>query len=107
VTSDERRQLALLLGVSFFVLAAGLGLRSPWPPDEPRFALIARDMAVHGNWLLPTVGGVLYPDKPPLFFWVVAVLYRVVRSAAPIIRPIPGPRCRGFPALSTTRARNP
>lgn len=80
MTPDERRQLALLLCVSFVVLAAGLGLRSPWPPDEPRFALIARDMAAHGNWLLPTVGGVLYADKPPLFFWVVAALYRALRS---------------------------
>lgn len=49
-------------------------------PDEPRFALIARDMALGGDWLFPHVGGVLYPDKPPLFFWLVATAYSVIPS---------------------------
>jgi 4-amino-4-deoxy-L-arabinose transferase-like glycosyltransferase len=66
--------------VAAIVLAAGIGLRDPWPADEPRFALIARDMAANGNWLLPNVGGVLYPDKPPLFFWAVAAFYTITDS---------------------------
>ena len=62
------------------VLAAGIGLRDPWPPDEPRFALIATDMVRSGNWLIPRIGGVLYPDKPPLFFWAVASVYALTGS---------------------------
>ncbi len=50
----------------------GLGLRDPWPPDEPRFALVAQDMLRTGDWLIPRVGGDLYADKPPLFFWLIA-----------------------------------
>jgi len=80
VSPEFRRQLAFLLVIAAVVLAAGLGLRDPWPADEPRFALIARDMAESGNWLFPHVGGVLYPDKPPLFFWLVAVLYAITGS---------------------------
>jgi 4-amino-4-deoxy-L-arabinose transferase-like glycosyltransferase len=52
-----------------------LGLRDAWPADEPRFALIARDMVLSGEWLIPRVGGELYPDKPPLFMWLVAGFY--------------------------------
>lgn len=46
-----------------------------------------------GNWLLPHVGGVLYPDKPPLFFWLVAALYAVFRVDTCII-PDTGFACR-------------
>src|SRR5690606_41308783 len=77
-----RRALPWLLLAGAAVLAAGLGLRDPWPADEPRFALIAKDMVESGEWLIPRVGGVLYPDKPPLFFWLVAVCYALTGSIA-------------------------
>ncbi|HEX6260779.1 MAG TPA: glycosyltransferase family 39 protein, partial [Woeseiaceae bacterium] len=73
-------QLLCLFLIAAVVLGAGLGLRDPWPPDEPRFALIAKDMVASGEWLIPRVGGVLYPDKPPLFFWLVATFYVVTGS---------------------------
>jgi len=79
--SDRLRDPALLLFVAAaVVLVAGIGLRDPWPPDEPRFALIAKDMVASGDWLIPRVGGVLYPDKPPLFLWFVAIVYAVTGS---------------------------
>lgn len=62
------------------VLTAGFGLRDPWPPDEPRFALIAKEMAEGGHWQFPRIAGELYSDKPPLFFWLVAGLYLVTGS---------------------------
>jgi 4-amino-4-deoxy-L-arabinose transferase-like glycosyltransferase len=67
--------LQRLLLLALLVFAAGLGLRDPWPADEPRFALIARDMVLTGEWLIPRVGGDAYPDKPPLFMWLVAGAY--------------------------------
>jgi len=74
MTDRYTRAFLFLLFVAAVLLTAGLGLRDPWPADEPRFALIARDMAEGGNWLIPTIGGDLYPDKPPLLFWLVAAL---------------------------------
>jgi len=67
--------LAVLL-----LVATGMGLRDPWPADEPRFVLIARDMVLHGDWLFPRVGGDLYHDKPPLFFWLLATGYWITGS---------------------------
>ncbi len=78
----DLHRLAALLAIGAVVLAAGLGLRDPWPPDEPRFALIAKDMAESGHWLIPRIAGVLYPDKPPLFFWAVAAFYKLTGSIA-------------------------
>jgi 4-amino-4-deoxy-L-arabinose transferase-like glycosyltransferase len=69
--------LARLLALGLVVLGSGLGLRDPWPADEPRFAIVARDMALSGDWLIPRVGGEAYADKPPLFMWLIAVPYRL------------------------------
>ncbi|KAF1016031.1 MAG: Undecaprenyl phosphate-alpha-4-amino-4-deoxy-L-arabinose arabinosyl transferase [Stenotrophomonas maltophilia] len=59
-------------------LAAGLGLRQPQPPDEPRFVLAARTMVDTGQWLLPHRGSQLYAEKPPVFMWLQAASYELV-----------------------------
>ncbi|HEY8585183.1 MAG TPA: glycosyltransferase family 39 protein [Rhodanobacter sp.] len=66
----------LLFGVfALLLLGIGIGLRDPWPSDEPRFALVARLMVEHGQWLFPHRGHELYPDKPPVFMWTQALAY--------------------------------
>jgi 4-amino-4-deoxy-L-arabinose transferase-like glycosyltransferase len=61
-------------------LAAGLlflaflGSHDLWAPDEPYFAEGAREMVVDGRWAVPHVNGVVTLDKPPLFFWCIALL---------------------------------
>jgi len=72
--------LLWLLALALLLIATGIGLRDPWPADEPRFALVARDMVATGDWLLPRVGGQPYADKPPLFFWLIALCLELTRS---------------------------
>ena len=69
----ESRERWLFWLVALLVLGAGLGLRDPWPADEPRFALVARQMVESGQWLFPMRGDELYADKPPLFMWLQAI----------------------------------
>lgn len=78
--AGERSAFYWVLLAAFAVIAAGLGLRDPWPADEPRFALIARDMVETGSWFFPRVAGVLYPDKPPVYFWIMAAFYSLTGS---------------------------
>ncbi len=66
--------------LALLVLGAGLGLRDPWPSDEPRFALVAKHMVESGEWLFPHRGQELYSDKPPLFMWLQAAAYELVGS---------------------------
>ena len=72
------RETWLFWIVAVLVLGAGLGLRDPWPADEPRFALVARQMVESGDWLFPHRGSELYADKPPLFMWLQAAAYTVL-----------------------------
>ncbi len=72
IRASDLLWLALALIV---IVGTGIGLRDPWPADEPRFASLARDMAQSGEWLFPRVGGDLYQDKPPLYFWLLALSY--------------------------------
>lgn len=74
---DRRVQLALLGVFALLLLGLGIGLRDPWPSDEPRFALVAREMLASGQWLFPHRGVELYSDKPPLFMWLEACAYFV------------------------------
>ncbi|MEJ2604913.1 MAG: glycosyltransferase family 39 protein [Gammaproteobacteria bacterium] len=67
-----RRALGGLLLLGLLVLGSGYAAHEPWAPDSPRFAAVARDMLAGGDWLFPRVGGDLYPDKPPLYFWLMA-----------------------------------
>ena len=77
---DVTVDLLWLVGLSLLLMATGLGLRDPWPADEPRFALVAQDMLRSGDWMIPRVGGDLYGDKPPVFFWLMAAAMAVTGS---------------------------
>jgi 4-amino-4-deoxy-L-arabinose transferase-like glycosyltransferase len=56
------------------VFALPLGRRPLVNQDEARFALLAREGVEQGQWLLPRVRGVIYLNKPPLYFWTVGLL---------------------------------
>ena len=77
----RRRDRFVLFVLGLILFAPGLGLRDPWPPDEPRFAQIAREMLISGQWLIPHIGGHPYSDKPPVFFWAIAGFEALTGSA--------------------------
>jgi 4-amino-4-deoxy-L-arabinose transferase-like glycosyltransferase len=69
------RWLALLLALC--VLVPGLGAIDLWAPDEPRYGQVAEEMRSleHGasGLLLLHLGGEVYTQKPPLYFWLAAL----------------------------------
>jgi 4-amino-4-deoxy-L-arabinose transferase-like glycosyltransferase len=64
----------VLLVSALVVFALPVGRRPLVNQDEARFALLAREGVEHGQWLLPRVRGVIYLNKPPLYFWTVGLL---------------------------------
>jgi 4-amino-4-deoxy-L-arabinose transferase-like glycosyltransferase len=58
-------------------LMAGLFGHDPWKPDEAyTFGLIYHILQT-GDWLVPTLAGEPFVEKPPLFFWTAAVLAKM------------------------------
>jgi 4-amino-4-deoxy-L-arabinose transferase-like glycosyltransferase len=72
--SEQQSPRALLLTIlAVLVFFPALGARDFWAPVEPRYAEIARIMFSKGEWIVPTVNGNLYTDKPILYFWLVLI----------------------------------
>jgi 4-amino-4-deoxy-L-arabinose transferase-like glycosyltransferase len=67
--------LCLLAGLLFF---PALGERDFWAPVEPRYAEVVRVMFAKGEWIVPTVNGDLYTDKPILYFWLALICSKLV-----------------------------
>ena len=59
------------------VFFTGLGGRDLWAPVEPRYAEIVRIMFAKGEWVVPTVNGDLYTDKPILYFWLALIASKI------------------------------
>lgn len=57
---------------------AFIGLRPLANPDEGRYAEIAREMAVSGDYVTPRLNGVKYFEKPPLVYWLSALTFKAL-----------------------------
>lgn len=71
----NRITLVLLLVVLAIVWFAPLGLRHLIPSDEGRYAEMAREMFVTGDWITPRYNGYKYFEKPPLQTWLNALTF--------------------------------
>jgi len=62
--------LALLAGWAVLAVAS-IWLRPLWPVDETRYASVAWEMWLRGDFLVPYINGEPYSHKPPLLFWLI------------------------------------
>jgi 4-amino-4-deoxy-L-arabinose transferase-like glycosyltransferase len=70
--SAAPRDLAKTALLCVAVLAATAWLRPLMLPDEGRYVGVAWEMLRSGDWLVPTLNGLPYFHKPPLFYWITA-----------------------------------
>ncbi|MDB5936938.1 MAG: glycosyltransferase [Massilia sp.] len=54
-----------------------LGVRTLVPPDEGRYAEMAREMFASGDWVTTRLNGIKYFEKPPLQTWMNALSFAV------------------------------
>tara|TARA_B100000212_G_scaffold131922_1_gene98939 strand:+ start:2055 stop:3875 length:1821 start_codon:yes stop_codon:yes gene_type:complete len=75
----NKRFLTLLIVFVFGSTLLFLGLGSTGLVDEtpPLFASAGRAMSQSGDWLTPKVNGILRFDKPPFFYWLMAIFYSI------------------------------
>jgi 4-amino-4-deoxy-L-arabinose transferase-like glycosyltransferase len=77
-SGSPRRAALLLAAVAAALLLTGLGRAELFNPDEPREAELAREMLVSGDHVVPRLNGVPFLEKPPLFYWMVVPVLRLV-----------------------------
>ena len=65
--------LAIAIAIAWF---ASLDVRKLQHPDEGRYAEIAREMVVTGDWVTPRLNGIKYFEKPPLQYWLTGAAFR-------------------------------
>ena len=68
------RSLAVVFVLPALLLYPALGFPL-FEPDEGRYAQIPREMLARGVWVVPTLQGEPYLDKPPLTYWLVKLSY--------------------------------
>jgi 4-amino-4-deoxy-L-arabinose transferase-like glycosyltransferase len=73
-----------------------------WPPEEPRFGRIAHEMAEGGDWLVTHLSGKADAEKPPLLWWAMAGVERLVGRPTPWGMRLPEALLAAFAVLATT-----
>ncbi len=73
----SRWMLAGLLLIFTLIWFSNIEERKLFRPDEGRYAEIAREMALSGDWITPRLNGLKYFEKPPLQYWATAAAFKL------------------------------
>ena len=72
----------LLLVLAY--LLPGLVGHDPWKQDETYIFSIVHHLLQGGDWVVPQLVGEPFMEKPPLYYWVAALLAHVFSSSLPL-----------------------
>jgi len=78
--------IVLLLPAAILYPSLGYHLLEP---DEGRYAQISKEMLTNSSWVVPTLQGESYLDKPPLMYWLVALSYKAFGVSPEAARLVP------------------
>ena len=73
VTLESHPWLTMIVGV-FAQTWFCLGNRALWFSDEVRYANAYQNLVLNGKWMVLSLNGQPYPDKPPVYFWFLWLL---------------------------------
>jgi 4-amino-4-deoxy-L-arabinose transferase-like glycosyltransferase len=71
------RTLLSVLAIALFLSFFRLGSVPLFDVDEAVFATATKEMVESGDWITPTYNGVNRYDKPILFYWFMALSYKI------------------------------
>ena len=77
----------LLIGFIFYFLFIDHYMLSY--PDEGRYASIAQEMLMRGEWITPYQNGILFMDKPIFFYWIQIAFMKIFGINESAVRLVP------------------
>lgn len=66
---------AVVMLLAFPLVFAGIPFYG-FADNEGRYAEVAREMILSGDWITPHLNGELFLNKPPLLFWLTALFFK-------------------------------
>ncbi len=69
-STTVRRDLLLVAVGAGLLFTLFLGARDLWNPNEPLYGRAVAEMSERGDWLIPTVNGEVFNEKPILYYWL-------------------------------------
>ena len=79
----------LLAALAAFSAFYDLGRRDVIEDNEGQRAAPPAEMVRSGNYVIPTINGKDYLNKPPLLYWAIAGVYRLTGEISPLTARIP------------------
>ena len=70
-------QTILILALALLPALAALHSRSFFSPDETSYAQVAREMLETRDFVVPTIDGAPWLEKPPLVYWLLAGAFAI------------------------------
>ena len=89
LSKADWRLIALIVALLCFALVSHLHIL-PLRAEEPRRALVALEMELSGNFISPTINGVFYYNKPPVYNWLLILFYKITGSYNEWVVRLPG-----------------
>jgi 4-amino-4-deoxy-L-arabinose transferase-like glycosyltransferase len=89
INDSPGRLWAFLGAAGLLLFLCGLGNHGLWGAEEPYVAGIIREMADSHNWVIPTLNGHPYLEKPPLYYVTGVLATRLFSSFAPWVLRLP------------------
>ena len=87
--STTRRDLLVIVLATATLFGVALGARDLWNPNEPVYGQAVAEMAARGDWLLPTVNGNEFGEKPILYFWLARISSRALGGVSELALRVP------------------
>lgn len=86
---SQRRDLWLLLALLLPYFLLMIGARPLNIPDEGRYPEVAREMLLSGDFVTPRNNGIVFLDKPALYYWLQAAAMALLGVEVWTVRLVP------------------
>lgn len=92
-TAGRRLDLAAVGLVGALLFLVSLGARDLWNPNEPTYGQAVAEMLRRGDYLVPTVGGRVFAEKPILYYWMAIACSRALGGVSELALRLPLAGC--------------
>ena len=86
---SKLRVFVFLIPLATLLFSLNMGGYDLWPADEPRFGQVAREMIQRSDYLVPHINNRPYQEKPPLLFWMIALVSQPVGDVTAFTARVP------------------